>query len=307
MNANEDQYVIFMSDGEPFVYNRLCITYPENDNEQNLYTAFMTGDESYPGDAEYPSMKTFLSNPSQYPSSVYYHPDGDHWIAQAIKAPEGQDAGLPNLDYYDEFRTGLGAEVYTIGYSRDAHGGLATDILQRIASKRDNFYYSESNLQEAYDQILNSIIYAANEAVVTDKMGEYFNLQILPSYTIKNGQSTITLDPAPYIEIGSWKLNSDGSRSEEYKITGFQEKPQMYKDVFELTVMDGIMNIKNISDKDIDGVIYVYYKNTRDGGLFGGITYRVPFDSLKSGELKQMSSKNLSKENSVMEFITYEH
>lgn len=121
--------------------------------------------------------------------------------------------------------------------------------------------------------------------------------------TLKSGESVTVLEKnkSSYTEKSRIKTISID------RITDFRKKPQMYKDIFELTVMDGIMNIKNISDKDIDGAIYVYYKNTRDGRLFGGITYRVPFDSLKAGELKQMPSKHLSKENSVMEFITYEH
>lgn len=91
------------------------------------------------------------------------------------------------------------------------------------------------------------------------------------------------------------------------KFAAFDEKPQLCEDIFELTVNNRVINIKNISDKDIDGTIYVYYKNQKDNILFGGITYRIPFDSLKAGELKQASSKHLSKENSVLEFVTYEH
>ena len=91
------------------------------------------------------------------------------------------------------------------------------------------------------------------------------------------------------------------------KFAAFDEKPQLCEDIFELTVNNRVINIKNISDKDIDGTIYVYYKNQKDNILFGGITYRIPFDSLKAGELKQASSKHLSKKNSVLEFVTYEH
>ena len=138
----------------------------------------------------------------------------------------------------------------------------------------------------------------AEVSVVTE--GETYEFAFT---TLKSGESVTVLEKnkKSYNEKSKIKTISID------KISGFQEKPQMYKDIFELTVMDGVINIKNISDKDIDGTVYVYYKNTRDGRLFGGITYRIPFDSIKAGELKQMPSKHLSKENSVLEFITYEH
>ena len=47
-------------------------------------------------------------------------------------------------------------------------------------------------------------------------MGENFALQFSPSLTLDNGMATIKFDPAPYIEVGSWTLNSDGTRK-EYK------------------------------------------------------------------------------------------
>ena len=203
--ANKKQYVVFMSDGEPYAYNRLLINYA---NAAHL--AWLDGN------AEDSSLAPYLADTSTYPVARYFNPNGENWFAVAIKAPDGSAVDLPaNLDggYYEPYMTGLGATMFTIGYSTDAGGARTTQILKRMATVEENYYYAESNLQEAYDRILESILYAANNAVVTDQMGENYNLQFAQSFVLGNGMATINLDPAPYIEIGSWSLNSDGTRN----------------------------------------------------------------------------------------------
>lgn len=121
--------------------------------------------------------------------------------------------------------------------------------------------------------------------------------------TLKKGESILMLEKSRKSFPQKAKIQTV---SVENKVK-FTEAPSLHEDIFELTVHDKVINIKNISDKDIDGKIYVYYKNTVDNGITCGITYRIAFDSLKAGELKQASSRHLSKENSILEFIDYEH
>lgn len=121
--------------------------------------------------------------------------------------------------------------------------------------------------------------------------------------TLMNGESVTVLEKNKRKYNEKAKVNSISIE----KKSGFEEIPDLFENIFELTVNDKVINIKNVSDEDIAGTVYVYYKNIDENGLLGGITYRVAFDSLKAGELKQASSKHLSKENSIMEFITYEH
>ncbi|MBR2954000.1 MAG: metallophosphoesterase [Clostridia bacterium] len=206
-NANKMQYVVFMSDGEPYTYNRIRVEY--NGNYDGVYDAWLTGDETNA------TLAGHLADTETYPAAQYFNTDGENWFAVALKTPEGQDvAGLPNVDYYDGFHEGLGATLFTIGYDAGEPGTITRDILTNMASTEDDYYYAEGNLQAAYDSILEKIVYAANNAVVTDKMGENFQLQFAPSLTLDNGMATLTFDPAPYIEIGSWTLNSDGTRNE---------------------------------------------------------------------------------------------
>ena len=203
-DANKMQYIVFMSDGEPFGFNRVDF----GSATTSGYDGWHTGDET---DA---TIADVLANSSQYPAAEYFNTRGENWYAEIIKTPEGGTlSDMPAVDYYDGYREGLGATIFTIGYDAGTPGTVTNTVLSTMASTPDNFYYAEGNLQTAYDSILEKIIYAANNAVVTDKMGENFALQFAPSLTLDNGMATITFDPAPHIEIGSWTLNSDGTRN----------------------------------------------------------------------------------------------
>ncbi len=205
-DANKIQYVVFMSDGEPYTYNRIRVEY--NGNYGGVYDAWLTGDETNE------TLAGHLADTETYPAAQYFNTDGENWFAVAIKTPGGQDvAGLPNVDYYDGCHQGLGATLFTIGYDAGEPGTITRDILTKMASSEDNYYYAEGNLQAAYDSILEKITFAANNAVVTDKMGENFAMQFAQTLTLDNGMATINFDPAPYIEVGTWSLNSDGTRN----------------------------------------------------------------------------------------------
>lgn len=108
----------------------------------------------------------------------------------------------------------------------------------------------------------------------------------------------------------------------EYKKTPFKEgtdygepvlsecsnytvEPSLNADKFEITRMGSVINLKNISDKNMKYDVYLYYKNKNAEGYLGGITYRVNFGALKAGELAQRSSAHFSDENSEILFITY--
>ena len=206
--ANKNQYVVFMSDGEPFVFNRTHVEYGSGDPD-GVYEAWLRGDSTNE------VLQSYIADPETYPAAQYFNPRGENWFAEIIKTDAGSTvADMPVFDYYDGYREGLGATMFTIGYDAGAPGSITSDILTTMASEPEYFYYAEGNLQQAYDSILSTILFAANNAVVTDKMGENFNLQFATAFTLDNGMATITLAPAPCIEIGSWTLNSDGTRNE---------------------------------------------------------------------------------------------
>ncbi len=237
--ANKMQYVVFMSDGEPFGFNRVDF----GSATQDGYVGWHTGDEA---DA---TVANIRANASQYPTAQYFNTRGENWYAEIIKTPEGETLiDMPTADYYDGYREGLGATIFTIGYDAGETGTVTNTILSQMASAPENFYYAEGNLQGAYDRILEKILYAANNAVVTDKMGENFKLQVAPKIKLGNGMAEHTLNPAPYIEIGSWTLNSDGTRNK-------------------YTVHEKITFVTNDN-----GVLTAAYSDAKEGNIYNAAT-----------------------------------
>ena len=88
----------------------------------------------------------------------------------------------------------------------------------------------------------------------------------------------------------------------------FGSESSVYPDIFDITAQDGQITVRNISDKDIDGEIYVYYKNLyEDGSYLGGITYRAGIrDGLAAGAEESVQTEHYG-ENSRVVFVTYVH
>lgn len=86
----------------------------------------------------------------------------------------------------------------------------------------------------------------------------------------------------------------------------FDEKMSVAEDVFEINGTDGAINIKNISDKDIDGDVVVSYKNYANDMFYGGITYRITVTGgIKAGEMKQAPAGHFSSSSSKVLTATW--
>ncbi len=102
--------------------------------------------------------------------------------------------------------------------------------------------------------------------------------------------------------------------SQEEKIVGIREENKVFferevslnSDKFNITPLDSVINIENISKDDMTYDVYVYYKQKdADGTYLGGITFRSNAGKLKAGEFKQLSATHFSKENSEVMFVDY--
>lgn len=86
----------------------------------------------------------------------------------------------------------------------------------------------------------------------------------------------------------------------------FEKELTLHSDVFTLTELNGIFNIRNNTDTDIAADIYVYYKKKNsDGSYFGGITFRTKAEGLAANELKQLSASHFDPKDSEVLFIEY--
>lgn len=75
----------------------------------------------------------------------------------------------------------------------------------------------------------------------------------------------------------------------------FPENMKVDQTVFEISGAAGMMNVKNISDSDVEGNIYVYYKYKTQDLFYGGITFRVTVEGgLKAGEIRQLMTSHFN-------------
>lgn len=85
----------------------------------------------------------------------------------------------------------------------------------------------------------------------------------------------------------------------------FSSVPSLCGNQLELQALDGVLNVTNISGADITGDIMIYYKNSSNGLLYGGITYRIRISGgIKSGEIRQLVADHFSASGSTVMFIT---
>lgn len=75
---------------------------------------------------------------------------------------------------------------------------------------------------------------------------------------------------------------------------------------FELYPDDGMLNIKNISDRDFTSDVSVFYKNFENGLFMGGITYRARFSGgIKAGEYAQSMQMHFWNDTSAILYMSY--
>lgn len=85
----------------------------------------------------------------------------------------------------------------------------------------------------------------------------------------------------------------------------FNTPLELHEDKLQIQILDGAINVSNISGSDIPKKISIYYKNVTDGIYYGGITYRITLENgLKGDEIRQMMASHFSDTGSQIMFVT---
>lgn len=75
---------------------------------------------------------------------------------------------------------------------------------------------------------------------------------------------------------------------------------------FNVYPSDGVINIENISGKDINGDVSLFYKNFEYGLFIGGITYRARFTGgVKAGDIAQCLQQHYYEDTSAILYMSY--
>lgn len=88
-------------------------------------------------------------------------------------------------------------------------------------------------------------------------------------------------------------------------IAVYKDDLKLHEDKLKIQILDGAMNVINISQQDITGRVAIYYKNVAAGVYYGGITYRIILENgLKANEVQQVMAQHFSASGSEIMFVT---
>ncbi len=194
--------------------------------------------------------------------------------------PDGSIVQLPDRLSLD-FGEGListDAGNYSGLFMEDGTDDAVSNVMRMVVKNT-----SEKDLQ-----------YAELEVVYGAEVRE-FTVSNLPS-----GKSCVLLEKNRQSYIDGQPVSYTANH-----VVFFEESMNLMQDKFEITGEDGILNVKNISDRDISGDVVVYYKYAADDLYYGGITFRIKVSGgLKQDEIRQIPAGHFDKESSVLTMVT---
>lgn len=170
--------------------------------------------------------------------------------------------------------------------------------------------YTGMYMEDGSDEILSGILMmiVKNDgdrdiqyAQITMDIGE--TQAVFTATTIPVGESMVLLEQTRM----TWDetVDYESILPKVETIAYFQEQPSTHADKFKIQIIDGALNVTNISGQDIAGKITVYYKNAAEDLLYGGITYSVSIEGgLKADELRQVMTNHASDTGSRIMFVT---
>lgn len=176
--------------------------------------------------------------------------------------------------------------------------GLAITAIEEYAG-----IYMEDGSDEAVQGLLMVILENRNEEDL-----QY--AQITLSYADAQAQFDVTNLPSGgrvvLLEKNRMEYRDDLPEAAGLENVALVGEFPMYADIFEITTADGVINVRNISQDDISGDIYIYYKNVGGGLYYGGITYRARIEGgLASGEIRQIMTAHYYEDASEILMVTY--
>lgn len=173
----------------------------------------------------------------------------------------------------------INAGAYTGIFMEDGTDDIVTGILMLVVENTGT----------------NAVQYA-EITLPTENGDARFTLSTLPA-----GESVVLLEQNRMSCTGK----EDVSAAWAANVAVFSEPLRTHEDKLKLQIMDGAINVTNISGEDIAGDVVLYYKNASSDLLYGGITYRVRIEGgIKTDEIKQITGGHFSGDGSRIMFVT---
>lgn len=200
----------------------------------------------------------------------------------SVPTTEGKVLSVDLVDMDHDLGYGLkivNAGAYTGIYMEDGTDEIVTGVLMLTVEHTgsDTIQYAEITLP-------------------TENGDACFSLSTLPA-----GESVVLLEQSRMAHTG----REDISAAVAANVAVFTDALSLHEDTLKLQVLDGAINVTNISGEDISGDVVIYYKNASSDMLYGGITYRVRIEGgIKADEIKQLMGGHFSASGSRIMFVT---
>lgn len=195
--------------------------------------------------------------------------------AEAATQPEQRGISLGN-----------GLEILNVGsytgtYMEDGTDELVTGVL----------------MMKVVNHGKDAVEYAKITMAIGDQTGEFVLTTLTPgSEVVLLEKKRMACDKA--VDYTAAKFSCEN-------FAVYQEPLRLHEDKLHVQILDGAINVTNISGADISGRIAIYYKNKAAGIYYGGITYRIILEEgLKAGAIRQMMASHFSDTGSEIVFIT---
>lgn len=167
-------------------------------------------------------------------------------------------------------------------------------FLERVDS------YTGTYMEDGSDQLVSGVMMIRVTNTGEEDI-QLMNIQVAYADAVYNFMLTnlpaggtavlLELDRAPMPEGAPISATVDS-------VTLFSEPMEADFSVFEISGNDGVLNVKNISDADIGGTVYVYYKYKIQDVYYGGITFRVTIEGgLAADEIRQIVTSHYNPDN----------
>lgn len=210
--------------------------------------------------------------------------DGNYVVYQGQIATEENTQGSRIADVSIPVTEGL--EIQTVGaytgiFMEDGSDEIVTDVLMLVLANSSE----------------DTVEYAKITMEVNGENAEFTVTTLLP------GERVVLLEKNRMTYDSSFNYTDAKLVCENLAV--FQTPPSLLEDQLSFQLLNGALNVTNISEEDITGKIAIHYKNKAAGLYYGGITYRIVLEGgIKAGEIRQMSANHLSETGSEIMFVT---
>jgi len=167
--------------------------------------------------------------------------------------------------------------------------------------------YSGVFFEDGSDEIVSSILMIELENT-SDKDLQLARINALTEDSVAQFEATNIPAGESVILLEKNRMKAGNKNIYDFSVDNlvfFSEKMDTMENSFSVKIADGYLELTNTGDKDTEGIIYIYYKNTVDGTLYGGITYRATInDIIKKGDVARVVTNHCTDSNTkIVEIV----